>query len=309
MKKYIVHSLIFIALLGQSAISIAGATTLDDHKTSKDEIKQVIADYQSAITEKNETKFDHLLHQDLIPWFETTPSDRTGKLPSQMGLKTPKQGFYHGVFGSNAKFEEKISAVRIQTDGDVASVFYEYELFKNEKLIRNGSKSWHLVRNFNGWRINSILSSHLNGKTHSKKHALGSEKEIDYVFLSGEISFTNRDEATYFSHLLHPYIIYLPIDASRRKGSLYTQQGNEPYVPVMPWGFWNKMEVLAVDLYPNQVITTDGEIATIYHKGYEGYDATGEKLEVIGDQVTDYVRTPDGWKMTAKTFSVNNLPK
>ena len=308
MKHYIFHSLIFIALLGQSISSFAEVTESEAQQISKDEIKQIIAGYQSAIMTKDEKKFDQLLQRDLISWLETTPDNRTGILPSQMGLKTPQQGFYHSVFGSDAKFEEKISNIRIQTDGDVASVFYDYEFFKNEKKIKNGSKSWHMVRNFEGWRINSILSSNLDGKPHSKKRALVSENEISHVFLNGEIAAMNRDEAGYFSDLLHPYIPYLPIDASRRKGNLYTQQGNEPYVPVMPWGFWTKMEHLGPSMFSNQVITTDGEVASIYHR-YEDYDGMGEKVEVTGNMVTDFVRTPDGWKMVAKTFSVNNLPK
>jgi hypothetical protein len=68
------------------------------------------------------------------------------------------------------------------------------------------------------------------------------------------------------------------------------------------------MEDMWASLYPVQVITTDGEIASVYVT-YEDYDATGEKLEVTGDMVTDFVRTPAGWKMIAKTFSVINLPK
>jgi len=309
MKNYIVHFIIILALLGQSTISVAKDSTSDKHETSKHEIKQVIKDYQSAIVEKNERNFDLLLQRDLISWLETTPSNRTGTLPSQMGLGTPQSGFYIHVFGSDAKFEEKISNIRIQTDGDVGSVFYDYELFKNDESIKNGSTSWHLVRNFEGWRINSILSSNLEGKSHTKKKALESEKEVEHVFLSGEISYTDRDEATYFSHVLHPYIVYLPIDSSRRKGNFYSQQGNEAYVPATPWMFWHKMEIAGVDLFPNQVITTNGEIASIYHKDREEYDGTGENLDITGDQVTDYVRTPDGWKMIAKTFSVNHVAK
>ncbi|NQZ80377.1 MAG: hypothetical protein HRT52_05115 [Colwellia sp.] len=44
------------------------------------------------------------------------------------------------------------------------------------------------------------------------------------------------------------------------------------------------------------------EIASTYHKDTENYDGTGEQLEFKDDQVTDYVRTPAGWKMVAKTF-------
>jgi hypothetical protein len=212
------------------------------------------------------------------------------------------------VFGSDAKFEEKISDIRIQTDGDVGTVYYTYEFFRNEKLIRNGSKSWHLVRNFNGWRINSMLSSHLNIKSHSKNGALKSVNEVLHVFLSGETAVMNRDEAGYFSDLLHPYILYLPIDSSRRRDKLYTQQGNEAYVPVMPWVFWSNMENLGPTLLSNQTITTDEEIASIYLK-YEDTDGMGEKTGVYGYMATDFVRTPDGWKMVAKTFSVNSLPK
>jgi hypothetical protein len=76
----------------------------------------------------------------------------------------------------------------------------------------------------------------------------------------------------------------------------------------MPWSFWSKMEHLGPTLLSNQVITTDGEIASIYLK-YEDTDGMGEKTGVYGYMATDFVRTPDAWKMVAKTFSVNNLPK
>jgi hypothetical protein len=76
--------IIIIALLGQSTMLFAEVVKPDAQETSKKKIKQVIADYQSAIVEKDERKFDQLLHRDLISWLETNPDNRTGKLPSQM---------------------------------------------------------------------------------------------------------------------------------------------------------------------------------------------------------------------------------
>ncbi len=304
MKSYKFHFIITLILSMYSGNILAKGGKVNDHEKAKLEIQKVISNYQSSILLKDEKKFEQLLHRDFISWLQTVPSQRNGKLPSEMGLITPKQGFYFYIFGTEDKYEEKISNIRIQSDDDVGSVFYSYKLLKNGEVIKNGSASWHLVRNFEGWKINSILSSNLEGKTINKKYALESQKEIDSVFLSGEMAYSNRDEATYYSHLLHPYVVYLPIDASRRNGELYTEQGNEAYVSVAAWGAWNQIDVLGVDLFPNQVITTDGEIASIYHQDREEYDGLGEVLKITGDQVTDYVRTPDGWKLVSKTFSV-----
>jgi hypothetical protein len=66
-----------------------------------------------------------------------------------------------GVVASNAGEEEKFSDVRIDTDGEIASVSFDYiyhsgEKAKGEKATNGDREKWLLVRTEQEWKITSV---------------------------------------------------------------------------------------------------------------------------------------------------------
>ena len=55
--------------------------------------------------------------------------------------------------------EEKFSNVRIDTDGEVASVNFDYVVTVGGKDQNWGREMWHLVRTERGWKIISVIYS------------------------------------------------------------------------------------------------------------------------------------------------------
>ncbi len=55
--------------------------------------------------------------------------------------------------------EETFSDVKIETDGDVASVSFDYEFLANNTKVNWGKEAWQLVRTETGWKIFSVVYS------------------------------------------------------------------------------------------------------------------------------------------------------
>ena len=53
--------------------------------------------------------------------------------------------------------EETFSNVRVETDGEIASVSFDYTFLANGKKINWGKEMWQLVRTEKGWKIFSVV--------------------------------------------------------------------------------------------------------------------------------------------------------
>jgi len=54
---------------------------------------------------------------------------------------------------------EEFSNVKIDTDGDVASVSFDYRFLANGATTNWGREMWQLVRTERGWKIFSVVYS------------------------------------------------------------------------------------------------------------------------------------------------------
>ncbi len=61
------------------------------------------------------------------------------------------------VVASKSVEEEKIANVAVDTDGEVASVAFDYEYLSGGKLSNWGKELWQLVRTEQGWKIFSVV--------------------------------------------------------------------------------------------------------------------------------------------------------
>ena len=58
-----------------------------------------------------------------------------------------------------ARVEETFDNVRIDSDGDVAQVWFDYSFNEAGYKANWGKESWHMVRTGDGWKINSVIWS------------------------------------------------------------------------------------------------------------------------------------------------------
>ncbi len=296
------HILLLSALL-LSTISYASE---ENRKQASKELKQIVLDFNNAIEFKNQLKLETLLYNDLMPWYELSPSTRTNKLPTGLGINTPKGYFFSRIFDSQDQYKQTISKLKIQTDGDIGSAFFHYVLLKNGKKDSEGSHSFQFAKTFSGWKINAITSSNETPANSLKNIDIEKAKHsVAKVVEKSEKALINQDVEAMFSTLLHPYVLHLPVDSHKRKGLAYNKNGITPFDAVGMWKWGVVPKVKSFKIKANkQVIMTDGEIASVYKYGYQfiGDDI----VENWGDSVSDYVRTADGWKMTSLVFSTTD---
>jgi hypothetical protein len=62
--------------------------------------------------------------------------------------------------GTNpAALEETFDNVRIETDGTVGMVWFDYRFIKDGKQSNHGVETWQVVRDSDGWKISAMLFS------------------------------------------------------------------------------------------------------------------------------------------------------
>jgi len=67
--------------------------------------------------------------------------------------------FIDSIVASRNTSEEVFTDVRIDTDGEVGQVAFDYEFLSNGKQTNWGREMWQLVRTEEGWKIISVIWS------------------------------------------------------------------------------------------------------------------------------------------------------
>ncbi|ULU23182.1 nuclear transport factor 2 family protein [Dyella terrae] len=60
---------------------------------------------------------------------------------------------------SPAAIEETFDNVRIETDGTVGTVCFDYRFIADGKQTNHGMETWQVVRESDGWKISAMLYS------------------------------------------------------------------------------------------------------------------------------------------------------
>lgn len=60
---------------------------------------------------------------------------------------------------SPAALEETFDNVRVETDGTVGMVWFDYRFIKDGKQGNHGVETWQVVRDSDGWKISAMLFS------------------------------------------------------------------------------------------------------------------------------------------------------
>lgn len=133
------------------------------HATDHARIQQLVERFKSAIVAKD----GDAMHAMFLPgasWFQGTEKASLAKVRTK---KPDAQQFTPGSYEQFAKFvgtaptaiEETFDNVRIETDGTIGTVYFDYKFLADHKVTNHGVETWQLVHTDEGWKISAMLFS------------------------------------------------------------------------------------------------------------------------------------------------------
>jgi ketosteroid isomerase-like protein len=136
---------------------------------SKAHIEQVIESFRSAIANKDEEAFLKLFMKEDVTFAGVTTDASIERLyanrpqpqmkrPAKLYATTPRK-FISAIARNAAKVDEIVSNVRIDSDGDVGQVWFDYAVVSGNYRKMWGKESWLVVRTADGWKIAGVVSS------------------------------------------------------------------------------------------------------------------------------------------------------
>lgn len=153
-----------LASLLRPAASFAADTP--DTPDQKD-VKAVIESFRTAIVQHDKPRFLGLFVSEMVPWQGVLTDDGLAQLrhldPKAAKVaydaKSTPAAFIESILRSKKSSEQKFDKIKVDTDGDVATVTADYEFLSGDKLVNSGKECWLLVRTGSGWKITTLAFS------------------------------------------------------------------------------------------------------------------------------------------------------
>jgi hypothetical protein len=148
-------------------VTLAAALPLKAAEPDHPEIRAVIESFRTSIIQKDKPRFLDLFVQAEVPW-QTVVSDETlaqikAKRPEAVKARFKAENnptkFIEGIVESKNASEETFSNIRIDTDGDVATVTFDYTFLSDGRMTNRGKECWLMVRTEAGWKITTLAYS------------------------------------------------------------------------------------------------------------------------------------------------------
>jgi hypothetical protein len=135
-----------------------------DNLAARAQIQQVVEIFRTSIIAKDKSTLGSLFMPTGGSWIKVMDDEMYQRLkakqPSVAKLKPGTyQDFTDFLGASHQRLEEKFSNVRINTDGAVASVYFDFVFLIDDKETNRGSETWQLVNTGDGWKINALIYS------------------------------------------------------------------------------------------------------------------------------------------------------
>lgn len=160
----------FVALL---SLSFGLQPALAAHNDPKDvaAVREVVEAFRTSIINKDKATFVSLFYSDNpehVTWQLVDDDARVARLknfvPDVRRVVWWPENNYLTMIDRTTKagsepIEEVFRDIIIDTDGEIASVNFDYSLLLDGKEEHWGREMWHLVRTDDGWRIISVIWS------------------------------------------------------------------------------------------------------------------------------------------------------
>ena len=131
------------------------------------DIRAVIDSFRTAIIQRDKARFLSLFVSEDVPWQGVLTDDGLAQLRRRdpkaskvtIDRKSTPAAFIDHIMKAKAGSEEKISNIKIDTDGDVATASFDYSFLAGERTVNWGKECWLLVRTGAGWKITTLAFS------------------------------------------------------------------------------------------------------------------------------------------------------
>lgn len=131
------------------------------------DIRAVIESFRVSIIQRDKPRFLGLFLQEDAPWQMVISDESVARIrhrrPDAIKARFKPDNnpvaFIDGIVKSKDPSEETFSNIRIDSDGDVATVAFDYSFLSNGRSTNSGKECWLLVRTEGGWKITTIAYS------------------------------------------------------------------------------------------------------------------------------------------------------
>jgi ketosteroid isomerase-like protein len=148
---------------------LAPQAALAQDAAHKAEIERVVETFRTAIINKDQDAFLKLFLKEDITWAGVTADKSIDMLyanrPNPALRRPPKvfnsnpRAFIESIVKDKARSEETFANLRIDSDGDVAQVWFDYSFLSDGRKENWGKESWQMVRTETGWKIAAVVWS------------------------------------------------------------------------------------------------------------------------------------------------------
>ena len=159
------------ALLPALFFALAGSQTALARAPANSDIaavRQVVESFRTSLINKDKQTYMSLFFSDKpedIGWQFVSEDTRLvhvrkTKPDAIKARQIPGNNFISlidGAIATKEPREETFSNVSIDTDGEIASVSFDYTFLANGTTTNWGKEMWQLVRTENGWKIFSVV--------------------------------------------------------------------------------------------------------------------------------------------------------
>jgi hypothetical protein len=158
------HAFRPFALLFLAACCLGPARADSGPEADRAAIAQVVRQFQAALVAHDGKTLGSLFLQDHDSWLsvldEPTYTEAKQKHPEVRRVrKSSWREFAAMIQDGKEPVEERFHNVRIDTNGAVASVYFDFDFLSGGKVNNRGAESWQMVRAEDGWKISSMLFS------------------------------------------------------------------------------------------------------------------------------------------------------
>lgn len=130
-------------------------------------IRAVIEAFRGAIIDKDKARFVGLFAPGAVAWQSVASDEDVERLrvehPAAVKARfdpgNTHLSFIDGIVADPRRTEETFDRIRIDSDGDIASVVFDYRFLSGGVESNRGQEGWHLLRTDQGWRIISVIWS------------------------------------------------------------------------------------------------------------------------------------------------------
>ena len=161
--KALILACCFIASTGQAA---EGAHTGPSEHVAA--IQGVVEQFRTSLIRKDKASYMSLFFSEKpedIGWQFVSEDTRLEHIrktkPDAIKARQIPTNNFVGLIDSavaaKESREETFSNVRIETDGEIASVSFDYAFLANGKKMNWGKEMWQMVRTEQGWKIFSVV--------------------------------------------------------------------------------------------------------------------------------------------------------